>query len=315
MGPAGCLCSDDRSARAYRNLFVRRRCTRQALVSARNSAARSARLLRRAVLDGRDRFDLLPHSKRAGRPGVGRADAADFIVHIKAFGVMTRHPVPIARLPPELRDELPVDERGRVDRPSREARALVFCEFLRGPRAVASGRQARRHPVPVSRPTSSPARPRSTTSTGRATSSVTARCSSSSGTARGSRRTGARRCSASSSTAGCRTSRVDAPRLDAANVPPTLVAATTPLAYVRFHGRNARDVEPPRRRSGAALRLSLYGRASSPSGSSRCASSPASSQTTYALFNNNNATDGAAQAPAGATLLQRLLDAASVPVA
>ncbi len=32
---------------------------------------------------------------------------------------------------------------------------------------------------------------------------------------------------------------VDAPKVDAENVPETLVAATTPLAYVRFHGRNA----------------------------------------------------------------------------
>src|SRR4029079_6780003 len=31
----------------------------------------------------------------------------------------------------------------------------------------------------------------------------------------------------------------DAPKVDAGNVPATLVAATTPLAYVRFHGRNA----------------------------------------------------------------------------
>ena len=32
---------------------------------------------------------------------------------------------------------------------------------------------------------------------------------------------------------------VDAPKLDSPNVPATLIAATTPLAYVRFHGRNA----------------------------------------------------------------------------
>src|SRR5439155_19492614 len=32
---------------------------------------------------------------------------------------------------------------------------------------------------------------------------------------------------------------VDAPKVDAGNVPGTLVAATSPVAYVRFHGRNA----------------------------------------------------------------------------
>jgi uncharacterized protein YecE (DUF72 family) len=32
---------------------------------------------------------------------------------------------------------------------------------------------------------------------------------------------------------------VDAPRTEAKNVIPTVVAVTSPLAYVRFHGRNA----------------------------------------------------------------------------
>mgnify|MGYP003694799349 CR=1 FL=1 len=32
---------------------------------------------------------------------------------------------------------------------------------------------------------------------------------------------------------------VDAPRTEARNVSPTVVATTTPTAYVRFHGRNA----------------------------------------------------------------------------
>ena len=51
---------------------------------------------------------------------------------------------------------------------------------------------------------------------------------------------------------------VDAPRLDAANVPRTVVAATTPLAYVRFHGRNAATWNT--RGGGAAQRFDyLYG--------------------------------------------------------
>ena len=51
-------------------------------------------------------------------------------MHVKAFGVMTRHPVKIEQLPPDLRDEAPQDERGRVDRPSREFRAEIFSRFL-----------------------------------------------------------------------------------------------------------------------------------------------------------------------------------------
>jgi uncharacterized protein YecE (DUF72 family) len=53
-----------------------------------------------------------------------------FVMHVKAFGLMTRHPVKAEVLPPELRELMPVDERGRVDRPSREARAEVFRYFL-----------------------------------------------------------------------------------------------------------------------------------------------------------------------------------------
>jgi uncharacterized protein YecE (DUF72 family) len=54
----------------------------------------------------------------------------DFVMHIKAFGLMTRHPVKLEALPPDLRDDAPTDERGRVDRPSREFRGEVFRRFL-----------------------------------------------------------------------------------------------------------------------------------------------------------------------------------------
>jgi uncharacterized protein YecE (DUF72 family) len=50
-------------------------------------------------------------------------------MHVKAFGLMTRHPVKLEALPPDLRERMPVDERGRVDRPSRELRAHVFERF------------------------------------------------------------------------------------------------------------------------------------------------------------------------------------------
>jgi uncharacterized protein YecE (DUF72 family) len=54
----------------------------------------------------------------------------DFVMHVKAFGLMTRHPVKLETIPPELRDEMPVDERGRVDRPPRELRGEIFRLFL-----------------------------------------------------------------------------------------------------------------------------------------------------------------------------------------
>jgi uncharacterized protein YecE (DUF72 family) len=53
-----------------------------------------------------------------------------FVMHVKAFGLMTRHPVKLDTIPEDLRAEMPVDERGRVDRPPRELRGEVFRRFL-----------------------------------------------------------------------------------------------------------------------------------------------------------------------------------------
>lgn len=52
-----------------------------------------------------------------------------FVFHVKAFAMMTRHPVRAEQLPPDLRALAPIDERGRVNRPSRELRAEVFERF------------------------------------------------------------------------------------------------------------------------------------------------------------------------------------------
>ena len=51
-----------------------------------------------------------------------------FTLHVKAYGVLTRHPMPVKSLPPDLRD-VPADHRGRIERPSREWRAEVFRRF------------------------------------------------------------------------------------------------------------------------------------------------------------------------------------------
>ena len=53
-----------------------------------------------------------------------------FVMHVKAFGLMTRHPVKAQMLPPDLRGEAAVDERGRVHKPSLEFRAEVFRRFV-----------------------------------------------------------------------------------------------------------------------------------------------------------------------------------------
>jgi uncharacterized protein YecE (DUF72 family) len=51
-----------------------------------------------------------------------------FTMHVKAYGAMTRHPMPVKSLPPDLRD-VPADHRGRIERPPREWRSEVFRRF------------------------------------------------------------------------------------------------------------------------------------------------------------------------------------------
>ena len=55
-----------------------------------------------------------------------------FTMHVKAFGLMTRHPVKVEALPEDLRDVMPVDERGRVDRPSAGAARRGIPPLLAG---------------------------------------------------------------------------------------------------------------------------------------------------------------------------------------
>ena len=100
---------------------------------------------------------------------------------------------------------------------------------------------------------------------------------------------------------------VDAPRLDAANVPRTLVAATSPLAYVRFHGRNAATWNS--RGGGAAQRFDyLYDRDRARRvGRAAARARRAPPTALRPLQHQQHQTDGVAQAPAGAELLRGLL--------
>jgi len=236
---------------------------------------------------------------------------AGFVVHIKAFGVMTRHPVPLARIPPGLRAEMPVDERGRVDRPSRATRALVFSAFHR---ALEPLRQAGKlggilfqlPPYVVPNPASFDYLEWARGQLGSDEMLVEFRHRSwfdEDRRAEVLRFLEERRMSYVS---------VDAPRLDAANVPRTLVAATTPLAYVRFHGRNAATWNA--RGGGAAKRFDyLYDAGELAEWVEPLRELAGVAQAAYALFNNNNVSDGLAQAPAGAAVLQRLLAENGVP--
>jgi uncharacterized protein YecE (DUF72 family) len=107
---------------------------------------------------------------------------------------------------------------------------------------------------------------------------------------------------------------VDAPKVDAANVPETLVATTTPLAYVRFHGRNASTWNV--RGGSAAQRFDhLYDEGELREWVSPLRELSNEAAEVYAFFNNNNQTNGVAQAPAGAQLLRKLLDEEKIPIA
>ena len=234
-----------------------------------------------------------------------------FVMHVKAFGLMTRHPVKLDQVPPDLREGLPVDDRGRVDRPSREARSAVFREFLAAleplrESAKLGGLLFQMPPYVVWKPSSLDYLEWARDQVGGDAFLFEPRHRSwyaEEIRAELLRWLEERRMSWVV---------VDAPKTDAGNVPATLVAATTPLAYVRFHGRNAGTWNA--RGGSAAQRFDyLYGESELREWVAPLRELSEQAQEAYAFFNNNNQTDGVAQAPAGAQLLRKLLDEEHVP--
>jgi uncharacterized protein YecE (DUF72 family) len=240
-----------------------------------------------------------------------------FVMHVKAFGVMTRHPVKADALPADLREQAPVDERGRVERPPREFRAEVFARFhaaleplrqvgklggillqfppyvvckdlsfdyltwaveeLRGDRALVEFRH-RSWLDDENR-----ARVLSFLEDLGATHVV-----------------------------------VDAPKTKAKNLVPTVVATTSPIAYVRMHGRNAKTWNV--RGGSAAERFDyLYPQDELREWVEPLRQLRGQAEEAYVMFNTNNwsrrrgADKPAAQAPANAALLRSLLDDEGVP--
>jgi uncharacterized protein YecE (DUF72 family) len=233
-------------------------------------------------------------------------------MHVKAFGLMTRHPVKLEQLPPGLRDGMSVDDRGRVDRPPRELRAVVFEEFLR---ALEPLREAGKlggilfqlPPYVVWKPSSLDYLEWARELVGDDAMLVEPRHRSwfeEDVRAELLRFLEERRMSWVV---------VDAPKVDAKNVPDTLVATTTPLAYVRFHGRNAATWNV--RGGSAAQRFDYtYDEDELREWVPALRELAGEAEEAYAFFNNNNQTNGVAQAPAGAQLLRKLLDEEGVPV-
>jgi uncharacterized protein YecE (DUF72 family) len=236
-----------------------------------------------------------------------------FVMHVKAFGLMTRHPVKLEQVPPELRDGLPVDHRGRVDRPPRDQRAGVFRMFLEALEPLrASGKLGgilfQMPPYVVWKPSSLDYLEWARDQVGDDGFLFEPRHRS--WFAEDIRPELLRWLEERKMSWVV----VDAPKTDAANVPDTLVATTTPTAYIRFHGRNAGTWNV--RGGSAAQRFDhMYSEDELREWVPPLRQLSEQAAEAYAFFNNNNQTDGVAQAPAGALLLRKLLEEENIPTA
>jgi uncharacterized protein YecE (DUF72 family) len=236
-----------------------------------------------------------------------------FVMHVKAFGLMTRHPVRLEQLPPDLREGMPVDERGRVDRPPRELRGAVFREFLGALEPLrAEGKLGgilfQMPPYVVWKQSSLDYLEWAQAELGGDRMLVEFRHRS--WFAEDVRAEMLRWLEER----GMSYVTVDAPRLEGGNVPLTVVATTGPIAYVRFHGRNASTWNS--RGGGASQRFDyLYAEDELAEWVEPMRELAGEAEEAYAFFNNNNQTNGVAQAPAGAMLLRGLLEEHDVPVA
>ena len=242
----------------------------------------------------------------------------DFVMHIKAFGLMTRHPVKLEALPPDLRDEAPTDDRGRVERPSREFRGEVFRRFLEALEPLrATGKLGG---ILFQFPSYVVFKDRSLDYLRWAREQV----------GDDEMLVEFRHVSWLDEENRAETLRfleelgaanviVDSPRIEGAkNLSPTVVALTTSTAYVRFHGRNASTWN--KRGGGASERFDyLYSDDELREWVTPLRELAGQAEQAYAFFNNNaTSPDGhggrMAQAAANAKALQQLLQAEKVPV-
>jgi uncharacterized protein YecE (DUF72 family) len=102
---------------------------------------------------------------------------------------------------------------------------------------------------------------------------------------------------------------VDSPRTRASNVLPRIAAATHPVAYVRFHGRNWKTWNIRNARSSAERFDWMYSVEELAEWVEPLAELAERSDEVYALMNNNRAD----YAPRSATILRRLLDEKEIP--
>jgi uncharacterized protein YecE (DUF72 family) len=241
-----------------------------------------------------------------------------FVMHVKAFGVMTRHPVKLEQLPTDLRDAAPTDERGRVNRPPREFRAEIFGRFHEALEPLrAAGKLGG---ILLQFPSYVVAKDLSRDYLAWAVEQLA-----------GDRplvefrhRSWLDEENRSATLAfleelGAAHVVTDSPRTEARNLVPTVVAATAPLAYLRMHGRNAGTWNT--RGGSASDRFDyLYSAEELEEWVEPLRGLSEASEEVYVLFNNNrwNRSPGgeiAAQAPENAAALSQILANSGVPTA
>jgi uncharacterized protein YecE (DUF72 family) len=244
---------------------------------------------------------------------------AGFTMHVKAFGLMTRHPVKAETVPEELRDEMPVDDRGRIDRPPRELRAEVFRLFLAALEPLRTtgklgGILFQMPPYVVHKEASLDYLEWAREQLGSDEMLVEFR-----------HRSWLDDEHRADSLAFLERIRagyvvVDAPRSDTArNLVPTVVATTSPVAYVRFHGRNLATWN--KRGGSAAERFDyLYSDEELGEWVEPLQELAGRAEQVFAFFNNNASSEDpenplgrVAQAATNARQLRGLLDVNRIP--
>jgi uncharacterized protein YecE (DUF72 family) len=242
-----------------------------------------------------------------------------FVFHVKAFAMMTRHPVRAEQLPPDLRSEVALDDRGRVDHPSREIRAEVFRRFSA---AVDPLRQAgKMGGVLMQLPPYITYGERALEYLEWAREQLPGdeflvEFRHRSWLTDEHREDVLRFLEALPATYVM----VDAPRMDANNVAPTVIGATSSSAYLRLHGRNAATWN--KRGGSASERFDhLYNEDELSEWVEPLRELAERHESVWAMFNNNgrsvDVATGAeiAQAPTNALQLRDMLEDAGVPVA
>ena len=239
-----------------------------------------------------------------------------FVMHVKAFGVMTRHPVKVEQLPPDLREAAPKDDRGRVDRPSREFRAEVFRRFRAALEPLRSagklgGLLFQFPPYVVPKEASYDYLAWAREQVEDDAMLVEFRHRS---WYEDEQREETLRFLEEHGMAHVV---VDAPRMDGKNVPLTVHALTAPILYVRMHGRNAGTWNV--RGGSAAERFDyLYSEEELAEWVDPLKELSQQAEEAYVLFNNNNRSRvggrEVAQAPTNAEMLRDALAKNGVPV-